>query len=563
MQGLDTVAEIKEKLSIIDVVKPYVKIVRSGKYWKGCSPFNKEKTASFFVSPDRGSYYCFSSGQGGDMFTFIEKMEGVDFKGALKILADKAGVRIRSFSGSVDHSKFERMRDAQAKAGQLFSRGLTKDSPALKYAISRGLSEETISSWGVGYAPDQWRVLLDELTTAGFSQNELLQSGLIKEADGKAGTFYDRFRNRLIFPIRDSAGRTVGFIGRALSKEEPAKYLNSPETDLFKKSEILFGIDKAKDAIRTRDYVLLVEGQMDVLHCHQAGFTNTVAISGTALSSSHISLMKRYTDNVVFMLDSDRAGLAATARSAKLALSEGMHVKAVSLPQGKDPADILSEDVSDFSKRLTKAQSIVEFFLSTILRNEQNKHKQILATETIVIPLLSAIESPLEKDHFISVIATLLNISSDAVRKSLNNRTSTVKNTIGSPANYPKQDMANDKETSSIVIRAEALAAIVLNYPESKLAKRIKGEYTRITKDTIADEVSHHALFEAGIALGEKPDENASDDLLRSFERTVLEEQYEKVLTELRTAQAQGDLDAQKSAEAACSKLLKRIATCI
>ncbi len=562
MQNRDTVQEIKEKLSIIDVVQPYVKMARSGKYWKGCSPFNKEKTPSFFVSQDRGTYYCFSSGQGGDMFTFIEKMEGVDFKGALKILADKAGVRIKAYDGGVDRSFIEKLRDANARAGQLFANSLTKETSAWKYAIERGLSEDTLIAWGIGYAPDQWRTLLEDLTKTGFSQKELLQSGLIKETDGKPGTFYDRFRNRLMFPIRDSAGRTVGFIGRTLSEDEPAKYLNSPETQLFKKSEILFGIDRAKDAMRTRGYVLLVEGQMDVVHCHQAGFTNTVAISGTALSSSHIALMKRYTDNVVFMLDSDRAGLAATARAAKLALSCGMRVKAVMLPEGKDPADILSEDTHGFSKRLTDAKSIVEFFLSTILQNEKDKHKQILATETIVIPLLGAIESPLERDHFIGVIATALGISLDAVRKSLSNRISVGKDTIETHTSNMNEEAKENIPTSPVTKRAEALTAIALNYPDTKLSKRIEDEYTRIMKEPIGNTVSHQALFEAGIALGEQPADDASDDLIRSFERCVLEEQYEDVLTQLRNAQAQSDINAQKKAEIICAKLLKRIATC-
>ncbi len=562
MPNRDTVQEIKEKLSVLDVVQPYVKMVRSGKYWKGNSPFNKEKTPSFFVSPDRGTYYCFSSGQGGDMFTFIEKMEGVDFKGALKILADKAGVHIHAYDGGVNRSFVERLRDAHAHAGQFFARALTKETPAWEYAMERGLSEETIGLWGIGYAPDQWRGLLENLTTTGFSQKELLQSGLIKEADGKPGTFYDRFRNRLVFPIRDSAGRTVGFIGRALSNEEPAKYLNSPETELFKKSEVLFGIDKAKGAIRTRGYALLVEGQMDVVHCHQAGFTNAIAISGTALSSSHITLIKRYADNVVFMLDSDRAGLAATARAAKLALSSGMHVKAVVLPDGKDPADILSQDAGDFPKRLASAQSIVEFFLSTILRNEKNKHKQILATETIVMPLLSAIESPLERDHFIGVVAETLGISLDAVRKSLNNRISAVKNVTGTRSSQMEGESTGRVPLSPIAFRAEALSAAVLNYPDTPLAKRIESEYLRITKESVGDTVSHHALFEAGIALGEQPSADACDDLIRAFERSILEEQYEDALARLRTAQSQGDEGAQKEAEMTCSQLLKRIATC-
>ncbi len=558
MQDRDSVQEIKDKLSIIDVVQPYVKLVRAGKYWKGLSPFNKEKTPSFFVSPERGSYYCFSSGQGGDIFTFIEKMEGVDFKGALTILADKAGVTIHAYSGNVDHSINERIREVNAHAAQFFTSALTQETQAYKYANKRGLSEKTIRSWELGYAPDNWRNLLEALTAQDFTKDELIRSGLIKEADGKKGTFYDRFRNRLMFPIKDSAGRIVGFTGRALSIDESAKYLNSPETLLFKKSEILFGIDYAKEAIRARGYALIVEGQMDVLHCHQSGFTNAIALSGTALSSSHVALIKRYTDNVIFILDADKAGLSATARSAMLALSSGIRVKAVALPKGKDPADVLSTDSSVFSKYLSSAQSIINFFLSTIANNEQDRHRRIRAAESVVIPLLDAISSPIEKDYFIGIVAQDLGISSESVRSTLQRRTVTPHGAF----NLIETEHSTDITYSIIDSRSESLAAIVLNYPDIELAKHIKGEYSRITGKSLSNDVSKRALFEAGIALGEHPDINAADDLIRSFERLVLEEQYTEVLAQLRQAQSVGDIDAQKKSEAVCAQLLKRIASC-
>ncbi len=560
MQDRDSVQEIKDKLSIIDVVQPYVKLVRAGKYWKGLSPFNKEKTPSFFVSPERGSYYCFSSGQGGDIFTFIEKMEGVDFKGALTILADKAGVTIHAYSGNVDHSINERIREVNAHAAQFFTLALTQETQAYQYANKRGLSEKTIRSWELGYAPDNWRTLLEALTAQNFTKDELIRSGLIKEADGKQGTFYDRFRNRLMFPIKDSMGRIVGFTGRALSINESAKYLNSPETLLFKKSEILFGIDYAKEAIRARGYALIVEGQMDVLHCHQAGFTNAIALSGTALSSSHVALIKRYTDNVIFILDADKAGLSATARSAILALSSGIRVKAATLPKGKDPADILSTDSSVFSKYLSSAQSIINFFLSTIANSEQDRHRRIRAAESIVIPLLDAISSPIEKDYFIGIVAQDLGISSEAVRSTLHSRTATPHSAFAT--NSLKIEHIIDTNHSIIDSRSESLAAIVLNYPDIELAKHIKSEYSRITGKSLSNDVSKRALFEAGIALGEHPDINVADDLIRSFERSILEEQYTEVLAQLRQAQSVGDVNAQKKSEAVCAQLLKRIASC-
>ncbi|MDP2652146.1 MAG: DNA primase, partial [bacterium] len=281
----DTVQEIKDKLNIQEIIAPYVKLHRAGKSLVGLCPFHKEKTPSFHVSLERGSWHCFGCGLGGDGFSFIEKIENVDFKGALKILAEKAGVTIEYSGGGAreeDKSKKERLREAMSQASEWYAEKFA-GSPAEIYAKKRQLSDDTIRNWRLGYAPDAWRALLEALTARGFTIEELLGAGLIKEADGKKGTYYDRFRNRLMFPIRDVAGRVVAFTGRALSADDPlptgrqaAKYLNSPETELYHKSEILFGMDKAKDAIRTRSFTMLVEGQIDVLLAHQAGFENAV-----------------------------------------------------------------------------------------------------------------------------------------------------------------------------------------------------------------------------------------------------------------------------------------------
>src|SRR3989338_9712637 len=277
----DTVAEIKERLSIQDIIAPYVKLMRAGRSLVGLCPFHKEKTPSFHVSLERGSWHCFGCGLGGDGFSFIEKVEGVDFKGALKLLAEKAGVTIEYSGSSREHSsRTERLREVMSRAAEWYA-GKLKGSPAEAYAQKRKLADDTMRNWRLGYAPLAWRALLETLTVEGFTIEELLAAGLIKEADGKRGTYYDSFRNRLLFPIHDVAGRVAAFTGRALAADDQAKYLNSPETELYHKSEILFGMDRARDAIRTRGFTCLVEGQMDVLHAHQAGFENVVALSGT------------------------------------------------------------------------------------------------------------------------------------------------------------------------------------------------------------------------------------------------------------------------------------------
>ncbi len=559
MSGRNTVQEIKEKLSIIDIVQPYVKLKRAGRHWSGLSPFNKEKTSSFFVSPERGTYYCFSSSQGGDMFTFIEKMEGVDFKGALKILAEKAGIEVHyDGSGNTDSTRTDRLREAIARAEEFFVSNLSKDGDAYKYAISRGITDQTISDWRIGFAQDGWRSLLEYLGSKGFSTEELVSAGLIKEADGKPGTFYDRFRNRLMFSIRDNAGRTIAFTGRALSSEDKAKYLNSPETDIFKKSENIFGISRAKDAIRTRGFALLVEGQIDVLHCHQAGFTNTIALSGTALSEKHISLVKRYADNLLLVLDNDRAGLAATFRSSIMALGAEMHVKVGMLPDGQDPADLISKDSKMFSARISEAKSVVEFFLSVLSMKENDTHRMVRSVESTVLPLISAIKSPLEKEHFVGLVARAITSTPDAVRGSLSRMDSYGKVT----SNMSQKEEVNDKKHSVVVAQTESLSAIAANYPDSELAKHIQNEYARIVGIPLP-EPSERAMFEIGIEYDELPKADAANDLINALEKSVLKKEYADALIDLRNAQISGDKKKELKAESKCDILLKKISACL
>ncbi len=547
----DTVQLVKEKLSIVDVVSPYVKLTKAGRYWRGLSPFNKEKTPSFYVNPERNSYYCFSSSQGGDAFTFIEKMEGVDFKGALKILAEKAGVPLVYEKSPVNKDKQNRLYEALAQAEAFFAAGLDPKGTAYQYALSRGLTPENIKAWNLGLAPESWRALLEDLSSKGFTVPELAAAGLVKEADEKKGTFYDRFRNRLMFPIKDSAGRTVAFTGRALGDDE-AKYLNSPETELFKKSMVLFGMDRAKDAIRTRGFALLVEGQFDLLLAHQAGFQNTVALSGTALSSSHLSFIKRYSDNLMLALDGDRAGLAASARTAALALSTGMKVKAVRLPKGQDPADLIKENPKEFAGKVASAEPIVEFFLSALAAAETDPHKLLLACERVVVPLIAAMKSPMEQEHFIGKTARSLNLTPDAVRLSVKNAARAL----------PKEEAevgsarAASIKLTPLEMRKLILQAAALSYPGTPLAERLASEYARITGTAFPEEPPpERVLFEAGLALGETPDEGSADDLVRAFEHAHLSYRLGEATARLRAAETMKDEAAINAAANECKEL--------
>ncbi len=550
----DTVEQVKEKLSIVEVVSPYVKLTKAGRYYKGLSPFNKEKTPSFYVNPERGTYFCFSSGQGGDAFTFIEKMEGVDFKGALKMLAEKAGVPLEYSKGNKESSeKMDRMREAMARAEAFYARNLAEGSPSYEYALSRGLTKETIRSWSLGYAPDAWRALLEELSAAGFTIPELLSCGLIKEADGKPGTYYDRFRNRLMFPIRDAAGRVVAFTGRALSPDDQAKYLNSPETELFKKSQILFGMDRAKDAIRSRGFALLVEGQFDLTLLHQIGFTNAIALSGTALSREHLSLIKRYSDNLMLALDADRAGLAASAKNAHAALGAGMRVKAVRLPLGKDPADLAKDTPQDFARRAQEAEPIVEFFLSVLSASERDQLRLVVSVERIVLPLIRTMKSAMEREHFVGVVARHLGSSIESVRESLKASGAEPEDSgeAGGEATPKQADTGRE-----MLVRATIHA-----YPDTPLAKHLKDEYARIIGAAPSEDlIPERALFEAGLLFGESPSEHSADDLIRAFERSVLTERLSDATAKLRRAESAKDDAAIKEALAVCSEVSARLA---
>ncbi|OGG41190.1 hypothetical protein A2118_00450, partial [Candidatus Kaiserbacteria bacterium GWA2_50_9] len=486
-------------------------------------------------------------------------------KGALKMLAEKAGVTIEYSGGGnrEDTSKKERLRALMSRASEWYTFRFT-GSPAETYAQKRGLSDEAMVAWRLGFAPDAWRTLLEAFTAEGFTIEELLAAGLIKEADGKQGTYYDRFRNRLMFPIRDIADRIVAFTGRTLETSksddgvQTAKYLNSPETELYHKSEILFGMDRAKDAIRVRKFTMLVEGQIDVIHAHQAGFTNAVALSGTALTERHLALMKRYSENLMLVLDADPAGLKATARSAALALYGGLRVKVARLPKGKDPADLIGEDPKEFTKRVTEAKPIVDFFLAELAEQESDPHRLLRLAEGIVLPLINAIPSPMEREHFMQSAARTLGLSSEAVRESLK-RLPKLQETAGGSS---VQRTAVPSARSARDTRSEILLAVLHAYPDTPLANRVKSEYIRITEAEQLPQIvlPEPVLFQAEQAFGEEPSEDAADELLHAFEEAVIREAYQEAVMNLRRAEASGDVFLVVDAQDRCSKLSARLA---
>jgi len=399
-----TVDSIKERLDIVEVLSSYLKLEKAGQNFKAKCPFHNEKTPSFIVSPSRQNYYCFGCGAKGDIFTFIEETEGVDFKGALKLLAERAGVEIEYQRGESRDEK-DKLYLALEEATNFFETRLAQNKEAQKYFESRGLNQDSIKEWRLGFAPDEWRLLYHHMTEIGYTKEVLLKSGLIKQGEEQTKEAYDVFRGRLVFPLFDSSGRVVAFSGRALDKETPAKYLNSPETTLFNKSELLYGLDKAKDHIRKNNFAVLVEGQMDLVLSHQVGVRNTVASSGTAFTQTHLERLKRLSPRILLAFDGDEAGEKAAEKSAILGLSMGMEVKIAKLEEGKDPADLAREDGEKWKEVLRGATHAIEHALIKIFEKEKDKRKIGQAIVKKVLPLIGLLNSSIERSHFISLIA--------------------------------------------------------------------------------------------------------------------------------------------------------------
>ncbi len=518
----DNVSQIKDRLSIVDVVGSYLKLQKAGANLKAPCPFHNEKTPSFFVSPDRGTFKCFGCGEGGDIFTFVEKFEGVDFYGAMKILAEKAGVELKKEDPQqVDARK--KLYSIIEETTLFFEQNLQDRHDALKYLKNRGLDDETIKKFRIGFVRDEWQSIYNFLKSKNYSDEEIEKAGLVKKKDGTS-RYYDRFRSRIIFPLFDSSGRVVAFSGRIFGEDannsEVAKYLNSPETDIFHKSKVLFGYNFAKTDIRKRDFSILVEGQMDIIMAHQAGFTNTVATSGTALTPDHLTLLRRLSNKVMMAFDGDEAGLRAANKGAKLALIDGMEVKLIEIPEGMDPADFVLKDKNGWIDALKNAVHIVEFNLNVLLQKGLDQRRLGIEIKNIVLPLVTGIKSKIEQDYFVSHIAEKAGVTEDSVREEL---LSVEKNGDTSYSNIQQQSQEiNTKNRKQKVVRE---IAGILHWQKNhkkptvdieKIEKRLENDLgTDILEKilTLPEGVKNDIIFEAeslytdDLGIQEKVDE--------------------------------------------------------
>lgn len=406
----DAKEEIRAKLAIEDVIGEYVQLKRSGRYWKGLSPFTNERTPSFFVTPDRDIWHDFSSGRGGDIFTFIMEMEGVDFKGALDILARKAGVDLSQYQSAGARSlaaRKERIYQMNNLAVNYYQRQLIKSQPAMDYAAGkRKLSKETVLQWGIGYAPN--RPELERILAGkGYSKQEMREAGLL----GYSGR--ELFFNRLMIPLRDRKGQVVGFTGRIIGQGEP-KYLNTPDTILYHKGQQLFGLNFATQAIRQSGFSVLVEGNLDVITSHQAGIKNVVGVAGTALTAEHLKSLSRLSNDIRFCFDSDKAGVTATEKAIKLAgpLELKLSVIDYSGLGAKDPDELIKKDPQLWIDALNRHQPAVnwvrDYYIRTVGVATVDGQK-LVSDKTLAV--IQALSDPVEREGYIRELAATTGIS--------------------------------------------------------------------------------------------------------------------------------------------------------
>ena len=417
---MDAKEEIRSRLNIEDVIGEYVELKRAGRSYKGLSPFTGEKTPSFFVSPEKNIWHDFSSNKGGDVFAFVMEAEGMDFRQAMEFLARKAGVDLSEYQSASARKRTaykKRLLAANELAARYFQQSLLRSQQAIEYVFKqRGLSRQTVQNFQIGYAPDSGTALLAALEKRGFTKREINDAGLLNRY-GK-----DLFRGRMMIPLMDQGGQVIGFTGRIIGNVPNApKYLNTPQTLLYDKGRHIFALSQAKEAIRKSGFVVMVEGNLDVVSSHQAGVAQTVATAGTSMTENHLKAVKRLTSDVRLCYDSDKAGVAATERAIELASHEGVELTIISLPDGaKDPDELIKSSVQAWREAVTRNEPAVEW----VLRQHAGRCDLDTAVgrrtfTTAALRVVRGLVDPVEREYYIKRIAAMSHTSEEAVRQKL------------------------------------------------------------------------------------------------------------------------------------------------
>jgi len=423
---MDAKDQIKSNLDVVDLIGEYIQLQPAGSNFRAPCPFHQEKSPSFMVSQEKQIWHCFGCSEGGDIFSFVMKMEGLSFIEALRLLAPKAGVELKKQDPKIT-SQRNRALDILDISSRYYHQVLLQGSNAKgarEYLAQRGLSQDTIDEWGIGYSSESWDDLINILKKKGFNDNDIFLSGMSVKKNSGYG-YYNRFRGRIMFPIRDINSNVVAFTARVApereAEEKMGKYINSPQTIIYDKSKIIFGLEKAKISIKKQDLSVIVEGQMDVITAHQNGFTSTVASSGTALTRDQINIIKRYSNNISLAFDADQAGNIASERGIAQAMDAEMNIKVIKVPQGKDPDDCIKNDPASWQDAITKAKHAMEYFFDKSLSDIgdigdiNNKRKAVQK----ILPRISKISNKIEQDFWIKKLGQIIDVEENILRETL------------------------------------------------------------------------------------------------------------------------------------------------
>lgn len=545
----DLVNDIKSRLGIEEVVSQYVQLKKTGRNFKGLCPFHSEKTPSFIVSPEKQICHCFGCNKGGDIFAFIQELEGVSFVESMEILADRAGIKIDTAKLGKKAPKSE--KDIYFKAHELacefFEKQLYKTNDGekvLEYLHKRGLTDDTIKEFRIGFAPDKYDELYPYLLKKGIPKDVLFKSGLISAKNLASDSVYDKYRARLMFPIFDYLGKICGFGGRALKHDQAPKYLNSPENFIYNKSRVLYGLSHSKKYIKEQDQIVLVEGYFDVVLPYQAGIKNLVASSGTALSSEQVRIIKRLTSNVVTCFDTDDAGIEATKRAYLLFQNEDIVTRVVTGIDQKDPADFVLTKGDLFKEFVDKAGDFITFFIEKLVRD--NKIDTLAGRRQAIREILPYYQSmsPTTKDFCVKELSGRLKMNERHLYEELEN--------YKLPLDHPvRQAVSAEIQTESSKMTAENLTlALILEYPvlfdktlalidKNNLTEEVKNVYNNLAEQYNAARGNFQKWdFDSGILSDNRGKIDVlrlyAEDKYRNFSEDALGAEIEKLIDRTR-----------------------------
>lgn len=589
---MDDVELVRQKIDIGEFISEYVSLKRSGKHYKALCPFHSEKTPSFMVSPERQTWHCFGCSLGGDVFSFLMHIERMEFPEALRSLAARAGVPLHTHMRTTQPGLKEKILSLNHLAETFYHHILlthTAAEPCRNYLSKRGVSTDSIVRFRLGYAPNTWDALIRFLTKKGFAQEELLKAGMASRGRESA---FDLFRGRLMFPLHDHHGNTIGFAGRTLGSDTP-KYMNTPETPVFVKGNFLYGLDLSKHAIRSSHRALLMEGELDLILAWQAGTHHAVAIKGTALTEAQISLIKRYAETIDLCFDPDIAGSNAALRGIERAHARELSVHIVNLPKGDDPSSLIQKDTEQWRKSIAQPVAIYDYWIDTILaqipHTEAHGKRRVAAT---LAPVLAGITDPVMQSHYIQKLTALLAVEEAAVRRVLSAKGTAIRSTVENAA-YDNEarftlrvnpQEKREEHYLGLLLQSDAVGAREIGgltaeefnqAAHQELFRLIAAGLSRyndprrVRLATVLTHLSPHleSLVARLQMLEVAPDGWTEKEYMDSIAKarvvllkTALKEKLHALRLEMRAAEMQGDSEVAHSIEAAMKEAVSKLA---